>query len=287
MPVASRSFWGKTIAGPERNAEKKILSHVSESRAMKPRRRSENYAMRIFSFAVRGVIVASLAFYACHDTSVTLREPFIPTCQDSIMMHSGEATYYTFASGAGACMFDSTPNDLMIGAMNAIDYAGSQICGACVIVEGPRGTIAIRIVDLCPECPVGNIDLSPLAFSQIADTVLGRVPIRWHVESCDRTGPIIYHFKNGSNQWWTAVQIRNHRNQVLQLEYLTSNHAYKRVDRTNYNYFVEASGMGPGPYIFRVTDVYGHVLVDSGIVHIENGDVPGHGQFPPCDDANQ
>jgi len=44
---------------------------------------------------------------------------------------------------------------------------------------------------------------------------------------------------------------------------------------------VEASGMGPGPYTFRVTDVFGHTIIESGIPHIENGSVSGTSQFPP------
>ncbi len=197
-------------------------------------------------------------------------------------MHTGEATFYTFASGAGNCMFDSTPGDLMVGAMNNTDYAGSAICGACVVVTGPQGTITVRIVDRCPECPQGNIDLSPLAFSQIADTSLGRVPITWQLTDCAVTGPIVYHFKDGSNPWWTAVQVRNHRYPVLRFEYLASNHEYRTVNRVDYNYFVEPTGMGPGPFTFRVTDIYGHVLIDTAIAHRENADVPGRAQFPPC-----
>jgi expansin (peptidoglycan-binding protein) len=198
------------------------------------------------------------------------------------VIHTGEATFYTFANGAGNCMFDSTPNDLMVGAINAIDYAGSALCGACAIVTGPRGTITIRIVDRCPGCPGGNLDLSPQAFAQLADTSLGRVPIHWQLTKCNVTGPIIYHFKDGSNQWWTAVQIRNHRYPVLHIEYLTPQHTYKPVSRVDYNYFVEPTGMGPGPFTFRVTDMYGHVLVDTAIVHIENGNVAGRAQFPLC-----
>jgi hypothetical protein len=33
-------------------------------------------------------------------------------------------------------------------------------------------------------------------------------------------------------------------------------------------------------YAFRVTDINGSVLEDSGIQHVENGTVPGSGQFP-------
>jgi expansin (peptidoglycan-binding protein) len=206
-------------------------------------------------------------------------------CPAVPVIHTGEATFYTFASGAGACMFDSTPNDLMVGAMNAIDYGNSVVCGECVSLTGPNATIVIRIVDGCPGCSQGGIDLSPLAFSIIADTALGRVPITWHVVPCGVTGLIQYHFKDGSNQWWTAVQIRNHRNPILSLEYLNQQHTYTLVNRVMYNYFVEPTGMGPGPYSFRVTDVYGHVLYDDGIPHMENSSVAGHAQFPSCDDS--
>ncbi|MBK7582680.1 MAG: hypothetical protein IPI67_21095 [Myxococcales bacterium] len=37
-----------------------------------------------------------------------------------------------------------------------------------------------------------------------------------------------------------------------------------------------------GPYTFRVTDVYGQVLTDSGIVHAEATEVEGAAQFPAC-----
>jgi expansin (peptidoglycan-binding protein) len=54
------------------------------------------------------------------------------------------------------------------------------------------------------------------------------------------------------------------------------------VPRTDYNYFVQTNpGMGSGPYSFRVTDLYGNVLTDSGIAHIETGTIDGAAQFPP------
>ncbi len=37
--------------------------------------------------------------------------------------------------------------------------------------------------------------------------------------------------------------------------------------------------MGPGPYTFRVTDIYGNVLTDSNIPHQIGVDLTGSGQF--------
>lgn len=201
-------------------------------------------------------------------------------CPDSPVVHHGYATFYN-ATGAGACSYDTT-TDLMVGAMNSVDYAGSEICGATVSVTGPKSTILIKIVDGCPGCSAGSIDLSPEAFALIADTSLGKVPISWYITASHVTGPIVYHFKSGSSQYWTAVQIRNHRYPISKLEYVAPDGKFTKVNRTTYDYFVQPGGMGKGPYIFRVTDMYGHTLVDSSIALTPGGNVRGDGQFPLC-----
>ena len=193
--------------------------------------------------------------------------------------HEGEGTYYN-ANGEGNCLFPASPNNLMVAAMNHADYNNSQICGAFIRVWGPHGNVDVRIVDRCPECPEGDVDMSPEAFSQIAPIPWGRVPITWQLLSYPLDGPIIYHFKDGSNQWWTAVQIRNHRNPIASVEYW-DNGGWINLPRMEWNYFVAASGMGPGPYTFRVTDILGNQITDSGIPHVEDGDVQGGDQFPP------
>lgn len=195
-------------------------------------------------------------------------------------VHSGVATYYD-ATGAGACSFDPSPNDLMVTALNADEYENALYCGAYVAVKGPKGSVTVRIVDLCPGCQAGHLDLSWEAFGVVAEIPQGRVPIEWQIISPALNGPIQYHFKEGSNQWWTAVQIRNHRNPVQKLEYLREGGQWVDVPRTSYNYFVQTTpGMGVGPYSFRVTDIYGNTLVDSGIPFAENGTFNGAKQFP-------
>jgi len=195
-------------------------------------------------------------------------------------VHQGQATYY-YATGAGACSFDASPDDLMVAAMNAAQYDTAALCGAYVNVAGPKGTVTVRIVDLCPGCKAGDLDLSQEAFAQIADLAQGRVSITWQVVSPALSGPIAYHFRAGSSRWWTAVQVRNHRNPVASFEYRTPDGQWVTVPRTSYNYFVQTSpGMGSGPYTFRVADSYGNVLIDSGIALVENGTVNGSSQFP-------
>lgn len=200
------------------------------------------------------------------------------SCKDATA-HTGEGTYYA-ADGSGNCSFDPT-GDLLVGAMNHADYADSAACGACVHITGPSGEVTVRIVDQCPECKPGDIDLSPEAFSKFADLPLGRVKIDWKYVPCEVEGPIVYHFKEGSNQWWTAVQVRNARAAIAKFEFKRDGQ-YVAVSRTDYNYFLDEAGMGPGPYTFRVTDVDGNVVEDTGIPFKEAGDAPGGAQLAVC-----
>jgi expansin (peptidoglycan-binding protein) len=192
---------------------------------------------------------------------------------------TGEGTFYA-ATGAGNCSFDATPDNLMVAALNTADYDTARLCGAFIEVTGPDGSVVVRIVDRCPECSPGDVDLSAEAFALIADPVQGRVPISWRIVSPALDGPLVYHFKDGSNPFWTAVQIRNHRNPVASFEYLAADGTFKPVNRELYNYFVEPAGMGDGPYTFRVTDIYGHTITDSNIPRLDNASAPGSAQFP-------
>lgn len=228
------------------------------------------------------ILLSTAILCMAQTSSDTLaREPI--GCDTPPIIHSGAATFYNQADGSGSCCFPATPGDLMVAALSLPDYDKGYACGSCIEITGPDSVIVIRVVDQCPGCKVGEIDLSRLAFSKIAPLRRGHVPISWRFTDCPVEGPIVYHFKTGSSRWWTAVQVRNHRYPILRLEYQDTSGQFVDVPRKEYSYFVKKGGMGPGPYTFRVTDLYGHSLIDSGVVHKANGDVPGAGQFPRCD----
>lgn len=225
-------------------------------------------------------LVVSLAVSGCSGKSENGGPG--PTCDmDNVEEHHGDGTYYD-ADGSGNCSFPASPGDLMVAAMNDADYAGSAACGACIEAQGPEGTATVRIVDRCPECPQGDVDFSYEAFGHVAQHVQGRVDITWHYVECDVTGPIRYHFKEGSNPWWMAVQIRNHRHPIAGVEYLGEDGNFHQMVRASYNFFLEEAGLGSGPYTFRVTDVNGQQLTDQDVVFVEGGEVDGAAQFPPC-----
>lgn len=175
---------------------------------------------------------------------------------------SGEATYYA-ATGSGACMFDPSPGNLMVAAINAPDWSGSAWCGACARIDGPLGTITVRIVDLCPECQSGDLDLSPEAFEQIAPIEQGRVGIDWTFVSCDVSGAVQYRYKDGTNPWWTAVQVLNHALPIASLEWSSDGVSFRPAPRQDYNHFLDAMGFGETSVSVRITAVDGQTLTDT------------------------
>ncbi|MFZ6028731.1 MAG: expansin EXLX1 family cellulose-binding protein [Chloroflexota bacterium] len=202
-------------------------------------------------------------------------------------LHNGIATFYNEANGQGTCSFSASPNDLQVTAMNAAEFDNAAYCGAYLYVTGPAGSTTVRVVDLCPGCGAGHLDLSRQAFAKLVPAgadidAIGRIDITWRVVSPALDGPIAYHFKDGSNPWWTAVQIRNHRNPIARFEYRNGSGQWVDVPRVYYNFFVQTTpGMGEGPFTFRVTDWYGNTLTDSNIPLLNNGTINGSGQFPP------
>jgi expansin (peptidoglycan-binding protein) len=229
--------------------------------------------MRVFGLTL-------LLFAACDDGSIDETDPIGGSCEAAPADATGEATFYD-ATGAGNCSFDPSPGDLLVGAMNATDYGTADWCGGCVEVDGPDGSVVVRIVDQCPGCAKGDVDLSREAFAMIAPLSAGRVDITWREAPCEVDGPVEYHFQDGANEFYTALQLRNHRYPIATLEAEVDG-AYREIERLEYNYFVEPDGLGDGPYKLRVTDVRGHVLEDDGIELGDDVSRSGAAQFPLC-----
>jgi expansin (peptidoglycan-binding protein) len=172
----------------------------------------------------------------------------------------GVATYYD-ADGSGACSFEPS-SDLDVAALGDALFAQSAACGACYRVKGPRGEVTVRAVDLCPGCGDTHFDLSASAFAKVADPVEGRVKIEFEAVTCEVSGNLAFQFKDGSSQWWTAIQVRNHRLPIQSLEWKKDGR-WVPIRREPYNYFVESAGMGEGAVTLRTTASDGQVLEDT------------------------
>lgn len=192
-------------------------------------------------------------------------------------VHQGKATYYD-ADGTGNCSFPKASSPPLVAAMNEQEYGNAEYCGACVKVDGPNGSVVVHITDRCPECTTGHLDLSREAFAMIGEPKQGIIPITWQVISCPDNGTIRYHYKDGSSQWWTAIQIRNHRLPIKQVE-IWKNNQWQVLTRQRYNYFLDDKGAGPDPVRIRLTAANGQVLEEQLPAPASDLEVVGKKQF--------
>ncbi|ADP81984.1 expansin EXLX1 family cellulose-binding protein [Pseudofrankia inefficax] len=178
------------------------------------------------------------------------------------VVYSGRATEHDAGSGDGNCLLGDSDSAMQVVAMNEVDYDNARSCGAYLQVTGPGGTTVVKVVDRCPECPVGALDLSQQAFDRIAGGAQGGLDkVTWRLVSPGDIGPLQFQVKKESSQWWVSLQVRNHRNPVVSLE-IQRGGQWVAVARQMYNYF-ESEGFGPGPFTVRVTDLYGQQIVST------------------------
>ncbi|MEU7839557.1 expansin EXLX1 family cellulose-binding protein [Micromonospora sp. NPDC049114] len=181
--------------------------------------------------------------------------------------HSGKATFYDSKGTGGNCSNPAAPANRLYVALGPSEYAAGAACGGFLDVTGPKGTVRVLIMDQCPECEPGHLDLSREAFARIADPVQGLVQVTYRaVVNPPLPGPLSFRIKEGASQFWFAVRVGNHGNPLRSVEVRQgADGPWRATARQDYNYWLLASGAGPGPYSVRVSDVYGHRVTVSGI----------------------
>ncbi len=200
-------------------------------------------------------------------------------CNDDVK--SGEGTFYGGIAGSsgGNCSLPVAANDFMHCALNNTDYQNSNACGACLEVTGSLGKTIVKVVDRCPECKPGDVDLTQQAFSKIANPIDGRVPITWKFVPCPLTGgqTIKVNFKSGSSKYWTAIQFRDLKHAVTKMEYYKNN-TWIDVNRVLFNFFIEPQGINT-PMKLRITSILGEQLILDNIQIDTNTDFDTGLQF--------
>ncbi|MBO4592053.1 MAG: hypothetical protein J5684_05800 [Eubacterium sp.] len=197
-------------------------------------------------------------------------------------VHSGEATYYDL-NGGGNANLDDFSSTYLTAAMNKEDYLNG-LAGAYVEVTDKDGDkVKVLITDQLPEGKKGDIDLTRAAFKKIEPEITGRMKITWKIIPLPTKQPVSFLWKPTSSQWWAEIQVRNGRYPIKSVEYLDKvTGKYIKLDRKPYNYFAATNGMGgTGPFTFRVTDFYGHTIVEKNIPLSTSGvPIKGKSNFP-------
>ncbi|KAI1825480.1 RlpA-like double-psi beta-barrel-protein domain-containing protein-containing protein [Xylaria intraflava] len=97
----------------------------------------------------------------------------------TVVAKSGDMTYY--APGLGACGIVSDDGQPVV-ALNSADYAGGANCGRWISINANGQKVAAQVVDLCPGCGAGGLDVSSTVFGFIAPLSEGRVNVDWTFE---------------------------------------------------------------------------------------------------------
>ena len=180
---------------------------------------------------------------------------------------SGEATHYELASGGmGNCSYPSPPAGQLYVALPPPEYGGSAACGSYLQVSGPDGSVTVEVVDQCPECQAGHIDLSEQAFAKIAPLSAGLVPVTYHtIADPPLPAPLSMLVKAGSSAYYLALLPINNGNPLASVAVSQGSGGWQELSRTTYGYWLASSGAGPGPFSVRLTDSLGHQATVHGI----------------------
>ena len=180
---------------------------------------------------------------------------------------SGEATHYELAAGGmGNCSYPSPPAGQLYVALSPSEYGGSAACGSYLQVSGPDGSVTVEVVDQCPECQAGHIDLSEQAFAKIAPLSAGLVPVTYHtIVNPPLPAPLSMLVKTGSSAYWLALLPINNGNPLATVAVSQGSGGWQELSRTTYGYWLASSGAGPGPFSVRLTDSLGHQATVRGI----------------------
>uniref|UniRef100_H3GJJ7 Expansin-like EG45 domain-containing protein n=1 Tax=Phytophthora ramorum TaxID=164328 RepID=H3GJJ7_PHYRM len=131
----------------------------------------------------------------------------------------GDGTAYTLGQvSSGNCNFMSY-NSLAptnYAALNEVQWNNLGNCGRCAQVScvdsqcaDQTASAIVQIVDRCPECKYGDLDLSPTVFKAVTGFDPSRLKIRWQFVDCPNPETIQICLKQGSNGFWVAVQPTN------------------------------------------------------------------------------
>jgi expansin len=179
---------------------------------------------------------------------------------------TGEATHYVLQAGAGNCSYPSPPASQLFVALSPAEYDSAAACGSYVQVTGPDGSVTAEVIDQCPPCQAGHVDLSEQAFARIAPLAAGLVPVTYHtVTDPPLPAPLSLLVKDGSSAYWLALLPIGAGNPVTSVRVSSAARGGQELSRASYGYWLAPSGMGAGPFTVQLTDSAGHQATVTGV----------------------
>ncbi|MEV4508480.1 expansin EXLX1 family cellulose-binding protein [Dactylosporangium sp. NPDC049525] len=188
-----------------------------------------------------------------------------PVARDPVVenVRGGSASYYS-TNRNGMCNLGAPSSD-GYAAIGPAEWAGGAACGSYLAVTGPNGqTTPVQVVDQCPSCPAGKIDLSRAAFARIGSVSAGIIQITYGtLRDPALPGPLKVRAKGGSGYSSLSVVLDNHGNRLSTVE-LQAGAGWTALKHNADNTWTGPSGL-TGPITLRVTDTAGHQVTVPGV----------------------
>ena len=122
------------------------------------------------------------------------------------------------------------------------------------------------IVDECPECDQGHLDLFQNAFTELGEISAGIISTSYVFVPCGITTPLVLHSKSGTSAYYFALQVVNANEGISSLDVSTDGGAtWQSTSRADYNFFEQTSGFGTETVDVRLTSTSGETMVVSGV----------------------
>ncbi|KUF92575.1 Tubulin gamma chain [Phytophthora nicotianae] len=129
-------------------------------------------------------------------------------------------------------------------ALNAEQWEETMNCGRCAEVSCTDASCSgqseiVYIMDQCPGCAYGDLDLSPDVFESITGQSYTKLSIEWKFVDCPISNNVQYCLKTGSSEFWVAVQPANC---VSGVQSLSINGQETSVIDSAYYFLIDGSG---------------------------------------------
>ncbi|KZV73719.1 hypothetical protein PENSPDRAFT_574126 [Peniophora sp. CONT] len=94
--------------------------------------------------------------------------------------HTGQGTYYY--PGLGNCGWTNDSNDMIVAMSKEFyDNNNGGNCGQSLTITWGGKSVTAKMVDSCPGCSYGSLDMSPAVFKKFASLDKGVLSnIKWH-----------------------------------------------------------------------------------------------------------
>jgi expansin (peptidoglycan-binding protein) len=209
------------------------------------------------------VVVISIVLAAQSGGSAACTKTAAPARLVAALGQGGSASYYTGSRG-GECGFGPPSSDAYV-ALGTAEYAAGGACGEWLDVTGPAGVTRVEVVDECPGCPPGKIDLSRAAFARIGALSAGIIPVSYVVVADPQPPtPMRVKVKGGTAYSALSVVIDGHGDRLSTVE-LATPAGFVALRRGSDNHWTAPGGAVAAPFTLRVSDVYGHQVLVGGL----------------------